>query len=197
MRATAHGSVEAPSRRGGLLACALLLAACGSAPPPAEPPPPAERAAVEPAPAEPPPRTEAPPAIPDAPELGGTLEEARILCARQGGEARQAELSGVVGEDCRVGDARIFAVRLEGEPPVVVEVDVFITGRSLASVRDRFAAQLGPPQEHVDSRGVRVFTWRTVDQLRQLRMTQRGLWLTVRQTQPPGAVLECTGDGDC
>lgn len=92
---------------------------------------------------------------PNAPELGATLAEAKVICERQRGHfAAAPDAFG-----CTVGGPLVFAGTVDVAR--VTRVDTYYEGADLTTARMRIEKDWGPPErELVSAEGFRVFLWR-------------------------------------
>lgn len=118
-----------------------------------------------------------------APELGATIGEARVICNRQRGNFGREAAATFGGHDllrCDVGGRLVFVCVLDAER--INACDRYIEDADLVSMRQRLQADLGPPEsETVSDAGFRVFSWSHGTVL--LTMYEHGVRLRVRQPE--------------
>lgn len=127
-------------------------------------------------------------AAPSAPELGATQREAGAVCGAQGGTfVPTVAPDGRMSLSCGLGGVRLFGARVDPETDRIEEVDSWIEGGSVPSLRARYTAELGAPVETLDARGIRTWTWTTDRLVLVLQMYERGAWVTVMRAPRPSA----------
>lgn len=115
---------------------------------------------------------------PNAPELGGTMAEARALCEQQRGEFVQKGLT--IG--CKVGGPPIFVAVLDDDARIV-RIDTYYEGADLGMLRRKTESALGPIEtEDVTPEGFRAFHWRRGTVV--VSMYRRGVRLTRMNAEP-------------
>jgi hypothetical protein len=116
---------------------------------------------------------------PNIPELGATIQEAKILCERQRGQFRE---DGIVAA-CRVGGSLIFVCKVD-QAHQFNRCDGYYESADLASSRREIERQLGTPpsRERVSSSGYRVFEWSGDKWLILITSYDRGVRMTTIQS---------------